>query len=99
MDSTAMIVVGGVLLYALAGKGKGKGSSSIASKLAADIKARGYDYARATCKAFQQSVGLPPDGVYGPATATALAKQLGSAPKALFKGAAKKVKPPVASKA
>lgn len=96
-----MIVVGGVLLYALAGKGKGKGSSSIASKLAADVKARGYDYARATCKSFQQSVGLPADGIYGPSTASALAKVLGSAPKALFKGAAakKKAKPPVASKA
>jgi hypothetical protein len=95
MDSTALVIGAGVLIFALAGKGKGQsGGSSIASKLAADVRTRGYDYARATCRAYQQSVGLPVDGIYGPATASRLARDLGSAPKALFKGATKK-KPPL----
>jgi murein L,D-transpeptidase YcbB/YkuD len=97
MDSTALIIGAGVLIFALAGKGKG--ASSIASKLAADITKRKYDYARETCRSFQKSVGLPVDGIYGPSTAAALAKVLGKAPKALFKGAAKKAKPVTATKA
>jgi murein L,D-transpeptidase YcbB/YkuD len=65
-------------------------SKSLATKLAANVKAKGYSYDRALCKRFQTAAGIKADGLYGPATQTALSAHGVAAPKNLFVAAGMK---------
>lgn len=86
-----LILFGGLALLVFASGGKKGGAADLAKKLAADIRARQYDYSRPLAKSFQKAAGLTADGIYGPSTATAVGKYT-TAPKALFAGAGAKKK-------
>lgn len=68
---------------------------ALAENLAADIRARRYDYSRQLCRDFQSAVGFTGrdvDGIYGPKTYTALRDYVRDAPRPLFKGASSEAK-------
>lgn len=64
-----------------------------APAVAAELRARKYDYSRATLKGWQRVAGLPQDGIYGGATYGALDYYAPGAPAALFKPTAKQPYP------
>lgn len=73
---------------------------ALAKKTAADvakhIRAKGRKYTTQVVKQFQQRAGLTDDGMYGPATASALRYFGANAPAPLFKGINAKYVPPEA---
>ena len=92
----AIAMGGGVLLLALAGGASASTGpraktakdpalvDALAARLAADLRARKYDHSRQLVRDFQSAVGLKPDGIYGPLTASALKSRVPGAPSAMF---------------
>lgn len=101
--SLAPIALGVILLLALASSsadGKSSASSAVATaakKLADNVRAKGYDYARSLCSDFQKLASIPIDGIYGPETVKALSRFVADPPKALFVGAKTTTTPPKAT--
>ncbi len=59
-------------------------TKQLAQRLADSVTAKQYDYPRQWAREFQSAAGIAVDGIYGPATAAAVTKYIGTAPKALF---------------
>lgn len=68
-------------------KGSSTNTKQLAQQLAANVREKGYSYDRALCKRFQESAGIPADGIYGPQTKKAIEAAGVEAPNKLFVGA------------